>query len=86
MTCFLPIFKDMAGLVVEHMSQTGTKVITGHQPLRVQREDESELTVEWQDGRDTFNTILLAIGNNEVMTSYLADCQLCETMLCRSGH
>ena len=54
--------KQMAGLVLEHMKEGGTRVYQGVTPQVVAKLDNGRLRVSWQDVDEEFDTVLLAVG------------------------
>ena len=52
----------MAGLVLEHMKEGGTRVYQGVTPQVVAKLDNGRLRVSWQDVDEEFDTVLLAVG------------------------
>lgn len=60
----------MAGLVLAHMKSTGTSVIQGRIPQSVVRLETQKLKVEWSDGSDEYDTILVAVGRSIVQAVY----------------
>ena len=62
-------FQQMAGLIVAHLADHGTRILHKCVPVKVEKEHCGRLKVTWQDGEkqvhhEQFDTVMFAVGES----------------------